>query len=420
MILLGADKKQAAILRRYCQGLLEAPALAAEVTRNTGELTEFRNAASLEISTNDARLVRGRSAIAVLGSECSHWKTDEFSASSDEEVVSAAEPSMAMCPDGGILMLGSSVYRKRGFMYRQYKELHGSPDTPEDTLVWFAPSTVMNPKLPQHIVDRALAENAPKARAEFLNIWREDLSDFVPLDAIEACTDFNCYERARVPGVNYRAFADAAGGTGTDSFAFAIGHYEPRGLEKCYVLDVVREYKPRFVPAQVIAELAVLCKVFGITQVYGDKYAIGFHESEWRKYGVRFQAYEQTTSENFLGLLPLLLAKRVQLINNMTARNQIASLERRIGVSDREMVGHPQHASAHDDVAAAIAGVIGVCATKNYDPTCGEGSTTPTKPPRPGWQHAGFDSEEAAEAYKARTRLQYGPTVQFPWDGHAW
>ena len=68
VILLGADKKQAAILRRYCQGLLQAPLLAAEVTRQTGEVTEFRNGASLEIATNDARLVRGRSAIAVLGS----------------------------------------------------------------------------------------------------------------------------------------------------------------------------------------------------------------------------------------------------------------------------------------------------------------------------------------------------------------
>ena len=102
VILLGADKKQASILRRYCQGLLQAPLLAREVIRTTGEVTEFRNGSSLEIATNDARLVRGRSAIAVLGSECCHWKTSETSASSDEEVVSAAEPSMAMCPDGGI------------------------------------------------------------------------------------------------------------------------------------------------------------------------------------------------------------------------------------------------------------------------------------------------------------------------------
>jgi len=155
VILLGADKRQASILRRYCEGLLQAPLLAAEVVRSTSEVTEFRNGSSLEVSTNDARLVRGRSAIAVLGSECSHWRTDEHAASSDEEVVGAAEPSMAMCPDGGLLMLGSSVHRKRGYMYRKYKQLHGN-DASED-ICWFAPSAVMNPQLPVHIVDRALA-----------------------------------------------------------------------------------------------------------------------------------------------------------------------------------------------------------------------------------------------------------------------
>src|SRR5262249_52754516 len=92
--LLGADKKQDAILRKYCAGLLEAPLLAAEVARSTGDVTEFKNGGSLEIATNDARLVRGRSAVAVLGSECCHWKTDEYAASSDEEVVGAAEPSI--------------------------------------------------------------------------------------------------------------------------------------------------------------------------------------------------------------------------------------------------------------------------------------------------------------------------------------
>src|SRR5262245_16146112 len=38
VILLGADKKQASILRSYCKGLLQAPLLAREVVRSTGEL----------------------------------------------------------------------------------------------------------------------------------------------------------------------------------------------------------------------------------------------------------------------------------------------------------------------------------------------------------------------------------------------
>src|SRR6202040_234325 len=68
----------------------------------------------------------------------SAWRTDEHAASSDEEVVGAAEPSMAMTPDGGLMILGSSVYRKKGYMYRRWKELYGNDDA--EDLVWFAPS----------------------------------------------------------------------------------------------------------------------------------------------------------------------------------------------------------------------------------------------------------------------------------------
>ena len=49
-------------------------------------------------------------------------------------------------------------------MYRQYTKLHGNNDS-DDSICWFAPSHVMNPKLPQHVVDRALAEDAAEGRA---------------------------------------------------------------------------------------------------------------------------------------------------------------------------------------------------------------------------------------------------------------
>jgi hypothetical protein len=115
VLLVAAGKKQTQILRRYCEGLLAVPLLAREVTRRTTDVIEFKNGASLEIVANDVHLIRGRSAIAVIGSECSHWQTDEYSASNDEEVVAAAAPSLAMSPDQrGLLCMFSSVYRKRG------------------------------------------------------------------------------------------------------------------------------------------------------------------------------------------------------------------------------------------------------------------------------------------------------------------
>jgi hypothetical protein len=354
VILLGADRRTAAILRRYCEGLLAPPLLAREVVRSTDDVVEFRNGASLEIGTNDARLIRGRSAIAVLGSETCYWRTDEHAASSDEEVVAAAEPSMAMCPDGGLLMLGSSVFRKRGYMFRQFKRLHGN-DVSED-LCWFAASRVMNPKLPAAVVDAAVADDAPKARAEYENIWRADVDDLVPLDVVEACTDWGTFERLRLPGVRYVAFADAAGGTGQDSFTLAIGHAE-RDAARTVVIDVVRERKPRFVAADVIREYAELLRSYGVHEIVSDKFAAGFSSDEWSRNGVRFRACDSTTSENYLRALPLLTSRRARLADAAPLRTQLSGLERRV-VSGHETVGHAQRSSAHDDVAAAVCGCL--------------------------------------------------------------
>jgi hypothetical protein len=354
VILLGADRKQAAILRRYCQGLLATPLLAREVVRTTGETTEFRNGASLEIATNDARLVRGRSAIAVLGSECCHWRTDEHAASSDEEVVGAAEPSMAMCPDGGLLLLGSSVHRKRGYMFRKYKQLHGNDDA--EAICWFAPSHVMNPKLPQHVIDRALAEDKAKASAEYLNVWREDIADFLPLDVIEAATDWGVHERLPQPDIHYLAFCDSAGGTGKDSFTLSITHLESDAVRSA-VVDLIRERKPRFVAADVIAEYAGILRSYGVTAMMSDKFGGGMHSDEWVRNGIAWRPSLYDTSGNYLRALPMLTSRRAHLLDSATLRTQLAGLERRV-VGGHEVVGHPQVASAHDDVATAVCGAL--------------------------------------------------------------
>jgi hypothetical protein len=261
---------------------------------------------------------------------------------------------MAMCPDGGLLLLGSSVYLKRGYMYRKYRELYANNDA--EDICWFATSQTMNPKLPQSVIDKAMAENPNKAGAEFLNRWREDITDFIPLDDVEKCTDRGIFERPPIRGVNYVAFCDAAGGLGSDSFTLAIGHRDYATNK--VVLDAVREHKPKFIPRDVIHEYAELLKSYKVFTVMGDGYGGGFHADEWRQNRVTFQPCEKTTSENYLFFLPMLLSERCRLLDSATARSQICSLEHHTQPSGREKVDHPQHANAHDDVSCAIAGCM--------------------------------------------------------------
>jgi hypothetical protein len=358
VILLGRDRKQAAILRRYCHGLLEVEALQREIVRQTSDVVEFRNGSQLEIASNDASLVRGRSAIAVIGSECSFWKS-EHSVNADEEVVGAAEPSMAMCPDGGLLLLGSTVHRQRGLMYRFYKELFGNEQT--NDVCWFAPSRTMNPLLRQSVVDAALASDPYRGAAEFNNRWREDLTDCFPLDAIEQCTDYNVFERPPQPHTSYKAYFDSATGTGSDAFTLAIGH---RLLDAVgtVMVDVVRERKPRFVPSDVIKEYSLLLKLYGIHEIHGDAFAGGYQD-EWLRNGIRFIAAEFSTSENYLRSLPMVLSQRARFVNSATLRSQLAGLERSVA-GGHEKVDHPRHANAHDDVSASVCGLLVVAGNR--------------------------------------------------------
>jgi len=43
----------------------------------------------------------------------------------------------------------------------------------------------MNPRLPSHVVERALAEDESAARAEYLAEFRRDVETFVPFEVVE-------------------------------------------------------------------------------------------------------------------------------------------------------------------------------------------------------------------------------------------
>jgi hypothetical protein len=172
------------------------------------------------------------------------------------------------------------------------KRLHGNDAS--DDICWFAPSTVMNPKLPASVVDKALADDSFKAGAEYLNRWRDDLSDFIPLDAVDGATDFSIRERPPLANINsYVAYVDAAGGTGSDSFTVAIGHRETSTDR--VILDVLRERAPRFVPSEVIAEYAALLRSYRTSTIQGDAFGGGLVSDEFRRHNIIFKASPHTT-----------------------------------------------------------------------------------------------------------------------------
>jgi hypothetical protein len=353
VILVGSDRKQAKILRLYCRALVATPMIKAEVVRYTDEILEFKNGAALEVCTNDAGTIRGRSVLALLGTETSFWNVDPDADSSDEEVVSAAEAGAAMTPDGGLVILSSSVHRKKGLMYKRWKELHGN-DEAED-ICWLAPSRVMNPVLSATVVEKAKQKDPQRANAEFESIWREDISDFVPRDVIAAATDRGVKERPPMPGIEYFGFADPAGGTGKDSFTICIGH---RGPDNMVVLDVLRERQPRFVPKAVVKEYSDLLKLYRVSKIKSDRYASAWASDEWSRNNITCEPSALSKSEIYLAALPVLMSGQARLLDIERLRDQLTGLERRVYASGRETVDDSGAQSAHDDLANVAAAVL--------------------------------------------------------------
>jgi len=207
-----------------------------------------------------------------------------------------------------------------------------------------------NPSLPQATVDRALKRDHAKASAEYLGEFRTDLENFVDFETVQACVG----EHLELPrgGFQYRAFCDAAGGSGGDSFTLAIGHRES---DDRVFIDAIRETRPPFSPMQVIDDYAALLKSYGIARVSGDRFSGGFASEQFHRRGISYQPTTMFKSDLYRDLLPLLNSGRIVLPRSDRLINQICSLERKIGRSGKDSISHPER--EHDDVANAVAGV---------------------------------------------------------------
>ena len=108
-----------------------------------------------------------------------------------------------------------------------------------------------------------------------------------------------------------------------DAFALAIGHRDTDGRA---VLDVVRERKPRFIPAVVVQEYAELLHAYKIREVTGDRFSGGWCASEFERYRIKYHPSDKSKSELYLACLPMLLAGRLSCSTTNVCVGSLASL----------------------------------------------------------------------------------------------
>ncbi len=346
--LLAVDRDQAKVAFRYISSMFEKPILAQMVARDTADTIELKNGFAIEVTTSDQRRVRGRTVVAAIFDEVAFWKSENTN-SPDVDVYHAVKPAMATMP--GAMIIGiSSPYARKGLLWRQHQRHYGKEGR---VLVVKAPTWVMNPTVGRdsETILAAYEEDPEAARAEFGAEFRDDISAFVPRDAVEACIEAGVRERPPQRQFRYVGFVDPSGGS-ADSMTMAIAHKEGDTA----ILDVLREVRPPFSPEAICAEFAELLKQYRLSQVTGDRYAGEWVKEPFRRKGIFYQANAAPKSDLYRDLLPLINSRSVDLLVHDRMVNQLCGLERKTGRSGKDSIDHAP--GCHDDVANAVAGAL--------------------------------------------------------------
>ena len=352
---LACDRDQSQIVLGYTRAYFsDIPLLAGIVRRTTASGFELDNGVDVAIATNSYRSVRGHTILLAILDEVSFWR-DDNSYSPDFEVYKAIKPGLATLP-GSMLVGISTPYRKSGLLYSKFKEHYGKNSA--DVLVIKAPTRALNPTIDQAIIDAALAEDAPAARAEWMAEFRDDLEDFISRDSVLACVDVGVYERAPQDDVTYFSFTDPSGGS-QDSMTCCVGHRDGDMI----VVDAAREIPAPFDPKSAADEFATLFKTYRIRKTQGDRYSAEWCAQAFAKRGINYEHCDLPKSALYLNLLPHLNGKTIRLVDNPRAINQIASLERRTARGGRDSIDHPPR--GRDDAANAIAGLAYMASPKH-------------------------------------------------------
>jgi hypothetical protein len=353
VLVLAASVDQAAVVFAYVKGLLEAsPVLAKEIASVKRNEIELRNGIIISIHSNSFRTIRGRTLVAVVLDEVSFWR-DDTTANPDVEVYRAILPSLATT--NGMLVGISTPYRKIGLLHQKWRDHYGQDG--DDTLIVQGSSQQFNPSLADETVAQQRAADPAAASSEWDAVFRPDIAAFLDDPVIETSIEHSRPLEIPPAGrhVFYKAFTDASGGVGSDSYTLAIGHKE-NGEGGRYIIDLVRGTKGPHDPQRITEDYATLLREYNVLEVTGDHYSAAWVANAWQKAGILYIQSELTKSDIYLECIPLFTRGLVRLPDHPKLIRELRLLERHTHRSGRDTVDHPR--SGRDDHVNSACGVL--------------------------------------------------------------
>ena len=216
-------------------------------------------------------------------------------------------------------------------------------------LVWKASTLEMNPGVDQRIVNEAYENDPESAKAEYGGEFRTDLADFVSRETVDAVTMWDRSELPPVPGVTYSAFVDPSGGV-SDSLTLAIAHLS-RDKRSAGARRAARGPAPVRSRESSRAMRRLAAPLWG-----GEDYRRQIRRRMAAGSFRRARDRVRPKSDLYHDLLPLLNARRIELLNLPRLSAQLCGLERRTARSGKDSIDHAP--GGHDDLVNAVAGVL--------------------------------------------------------------
>ena len=98
----------------------------------------------------------------------------------------------------------------------------------------------------------------------------------------------------------------------------------------------------------------ILRRRYGVVSVVGDNYADEWPTSMFKTHGIAYERAAKNKSELYLGMVPAINSRNVELPDSKPLIDELRRLERRRGRSGKDSIDHPTN--GHDDLANSSAG----------------------------------------------------------------
>jgi hypothetical protein len=342
--IVAQDSNAGKICFGYIRAAIEGcPALASHITEIRKTEIELSNQIVISVYPCTMRSPRGATCVCAIADEVSFWRDDQ-SANPDREIIIALKRGQATVPEARLIKI-STPYMRAGVLWDDYQKRHQF----QDTLVWTAPTWVMNPSIPQSFYDREREKDPIAFAREYGAEFSEDLQAFLPFETVENSVRDYLELPPDPTRFKYYASCDPSAG-GQDPFSYGIGHRDGERL----VIDLVRGRRA-VNPEELVEEICAVLRMFHCSTIVGDRFSGQWVRQSFARRGVSYVVADRTRSEFYVEMLGPLNQERCDLPRNPTLIRELKGLERRTTKAGKDEVNHGPNSNQHDDFANACA-----------------------------------------------------------------